>query len=203
MPSTYKHTTKIFGDPECSEITSYFIFKSANNVIWCIESYDGYVFPIAFGNYNAAKRKLTFTKAHSTFYGFNSGDIIFDVTNSNGKIFITPNRDDLRGFFDDTDNVRLNKCEYMLNPSNKLIGSSWKINDDESEGNLYFKSESKVLINGEPRAYILIGNSVGILSDDNPWKEALVGKCNNQRMELHRSGIRNREYPCFTLDRID
>lgn len=203
MPSTYKYTKKVFGDARCSELTSYFIFKSADNVLWCCESSDGYIFPIAIGKYNAANRKLIFSKGHSTFHGFNSGDITFDVMPSNGNLFITQNRDDLEPLFSATEKIRLNRCEYDLNPSNKLIGSSWKIKDGDFETNLYFKTDNKVLLNGEPRVYILIGNALGFLSGDNPTKEAVVGNWRNQSLEIHRSGLRSTDFPWLTLERID
>lgn len=205
MPVTYKYTKKIFGEPSCEQIISYFIFNSADDVIWCLESSDGYIFPIAFGSYNASKHNMVFRKSISSFGAFTGGDITFSVFEKNGRLEISTNRDDVACLLDDSGPSRLNKCDYILTPSGKLVGSSWKFEDYNTNEKvvLYFKSKTEVLLDGEPRGYILIGNTVGILSGDNPAKEAIVGECYERKLNVHRSGYTKRDYPRFELDRAN
>ena len=205
MPATYKYTKKIFGNPSCPEVTSYFIFRSYNDVIWCLESTDGYIFPVAFGAYSSAANKITFTQSYSSFGGFRDGNIVFNAVISNGSLILTPVRRDIEAYFDDNGKTVMKKCDYDLEPSNKLVGTSWKFEDYDTNDKilLYFKSKTEVLLDGEPRGYILMGNTIGILCGDNPGKEALVGTWNERILHVHRSGITKRDYPWFELDRIN
>lgn len=205
MPATYKYTKRVFGEPSCEQITSYFIFNSANDVIWCLESSDGYIFPIAFGSCNFSSHNMVFNQSISSFSAFYDGPIRFSIYEKNGGLEICTNNEYIEFMFDDNGTALLRKCDYTLSSSKNLVGSSWKFEDYNTKEKivLYFKSKTEVLLDGEPHGYILIGNTVGILSGDNPAKEALVGKYYDRKMNIHRSGYTKREYPWFELDRIN
>lgn len=212
FPSTYKYTKKIFGDERCNQIVSYFIFDSPSKIIWCFESYDGYIFPIAMGAYNSAQQTLVFTKQYSTWSAFYMDDkITFKIQTDRNNNIIMNSDEEFSFFFDDNGRSTLIKCDYVLTPSNKLVGSSWKFEETyDNNGEMiteklifYFRSTNEVLLDGEPHIYILIGNTIGILSGDNPEKEALVGKWYDKEMEIHRSGCCKRNYPWFTIKRTN
>ena len=204
MPATYKYTKKIFGDPSCEQITSYFIFNSANDVIWCLESSDGYIFPIAFGSCNFSSHNMVFNQSISSFYAFYGGPIRFSIYEKTGGLEISTNNEYVDEILDNGIAL-LRKCDYTLSPSKNLVGSSWKYEDYNTNEKLvmYFKSTTEVLLDGEPRGYILIGNTVGILTGDNPAKRAFVGKYYDRKMNIHRSGYTKREYPWYEFDRMN
>lgn len=206
-PATYKYIKKVFGEPNYKQITSYFIFNSANSVTWCIESSDGYIFPIAFGSCNLSKHSMVFQRSISSFMGFHQkSSIQFSIFQKNGGLVIS-SKDNPGSLLDDSGTTQLRKCDYVLTPSNKLVGSGWKFEDRNTKEKLvlYFKSKTEVLLDGEPRGYIMIGNTVGILSGDNPAKEALVGKFYGQKLNLHRSGYRTKsdDYPWFEMSKTN
>lgn len=190
-------------------ITLYLIFKSSNDVIWCIKSWDNYLFPVAFGKYNPQRHSILFKRSysHSTWSGFNPADtdLTISISEKNGAVFITSSRDNINHrYLNANGPTRLTKCDSNLTQSDKLVGSSWRYKD-ETTGDmcvLYFKSINEVLVNGESRDYIFIGNSLGFLSGDNPEKEAMVGSCYEQSLQIHRSGYYKRDYPWFTLKKL-
>lgn len=207
MPSTYTYTKKVFGYEDVSHITNYFIFRSANEVIWCIESSDSFLYPVAFGKYDAYAGKLIFTKQHSRYAMFVCNDpIVFKVTMSGGKLGITPLSSDLKNFFEGDERAILTKCDYNLTPSSKLVGTSWKYENYETNEKvtLYFKTKTQVLWDGEPRGYILINDTIGILSGDNPEDEAVVGYVNSNEMSVHRRGYSKSEHSYqITLKKVN
>lgn len=148
---------------------------------------------------------MVFHKSISSFVAFRNGDIVFSVFAKNGYLEISSNGDEVKCLLDESGTSQLHKCDYVLKPSNKLVGSSWKFEDYNTKEKivLYFKSKTEVLLDGEPRGYILIGNTVGILSGDNPEKEAVVGKYYERKLNIHRSGYTKQDYPWFELDRTN
>lgn len=209
VPATYTFTKKVNGDMECDHITSYLIFKSTNDVILCIKSWDNYIFPVAFGKYNPLRHSILFKRSYScsTWGGFYPADTDFTISISekNGAVFITSSCDNINyRCLNENGPTRLTKCDYNITQSDKLVGSSWRY-QDETTGVmlvLYFKSINEVLVNGESRDYIFIGNSLGFLSGDNAENEALVGNCYEQSLQMHPSGYSKKDYPWFTLKKL-
>ena len=200
VPSTYKFTKKVFGNPGVEQVTSYFIFYEANKVIWCLASHDGYIFPVADGSFNLSTRKIVLPKNHLMDEQMN-----LTYSQKNGGIEISYDGDEWLFDYCSNDGVMfLKECDYALTPSGKLVGSSWKYEDSKEKFVLYFLSKTSVLLDGEPRVYMVIDDAIGILSGDNPEDEALVGKWDEQGLYVHRSGFRNKgEYPHLTLKRVN
>lgn len=188
FPSTYK-ITQTFNDDRSPKVTFYFIFKSADEVIWCVESSDGYLFAVAYGVYNKSSQQVVFSKdrVYSSFYALNGGDIKCSLKKQNGALQMSGL---VKGRY-----LPLTKCAD-IQTSSSLSGTSWTGYYDDEELNLFFQSDSEVILNGKPHCYIQIGNKVGFLSDDNPEKEAMVGYVIGEKLMLHRSGTRiNLDYP--------
>lgn len=199
FPSTHSITNKVFGDAEIDEIKSYFLFTNGNNVIWCLESHDNYIYPIGFGLYDKAKSTLTFSNTNnlnkkiSIYY---SGSVVFKVKKVNGSLNLKLISDDgeIWKLLGDTSNwIALTKENYTLKPSNKLVGKGYRGEiSGEIEGetiSIFFKSPTEAIIDGATRGYICIGNSVGIKSGDNPFGECVVGKIVGNELHLQRSGL--------------
>lgn len=207
VPSTYSYTQKIFGEEDIEEIKSYFLFTGGTTVIWCLESHDNFIYPIGFGTYNKAKQTLTFSSTNSlnkkiAIYRGDNPTIVFKLKTQNGNLQLSTNNnnEDLNIFFGDIKNgILLSKEKYVLKPNNKLVGKGYKYEDDDESFALFFKSATEVIIDGATRGYVSIGNTIGIISGDNPAHECVVGKIQGDELVIHRSGFVVREYPPITL----
>ena len=206
-PSTYSYTQKVYGEEKLDEITSVFIFTGGSEVIWCLETHDNFVYPIGFGTYNKAKATITFSATHS----LNKKLAIYDGGNSiekkkkntKGNIQLSTNNDNgtLNAILGDASNgITLTKEKFNLKPSKELVGKGYRY--DRNDGRritLYFRSENEVVIDGVTRGYVCVGNTVGIITGDNPLSEANVCKIIGDTLEMHRSGVEKKEYTTFTL----
>lgn len=208
VPSTYSYTQKIFGEEDIEKIKSYFLFTGGTTVIWCLESHDNFIYPIGFGTYNKAKQTLTFSGTNSlnkkiAIYRGDNPTIVFKLKNLNGNLQLSTNNnnENLNIFFGDIkDGVLLSKEKYVLKPNNKLVGKGYKYEDDEGNSiALFFKSNTEVVIDGATRGYVCIGNTLGIISGDNPTSETAVGKIQGNELVIHRSGLFIYETPDFIL----
>ncbi|MCH5319839.1 MAG: hypothetical protein J1E38_09060 [Paramuribaculum sp.] len=208
FPSTFRYTQYYPDDPKCPEVTSYFIFRSANEVIWCLESDDDYLYAIAYGTYNKSSNTICFSqnKVYSSLNSFRDGDIIFTLRKIDGSLYINSDNRRVSYFLGKAGNyVPLKKCDNIT-PSSSLARTSWKGSYPYSEEQImfYFQSASEVIVDGEPHSYILIEDKVGILSGDNPTDEAFTGVVNGDVLLLHRSGFRkNMNKTWFDLQRSD
>ena len=206
-PSTYSYTQKVYGEEKLDEITSVFIFTGGSEVIWCLETHDNFVYPIGFGTYNKTNATITFSATHSLnkklaiYDGGNS--IVFKVKNTKGNIQLSTNNDNgtLNAILGDASNgITLTKEKFNLKPSKELVGKGYRY--DRNDGRritLYFRSENEVVIDGVTRGYVCVGNTVGIITGDNPLSEANVCKIIGDTLEMHRSGVEKKEYTTFTL----
>jgi hypothetical protein len=116
--------------------------------------------------------------------------------------------DEVVEFFNDGQPFKLNKEKYSLSPNSKLVGTSWRVyNDDGYAITLYFKSEYEVLFNGETCLYTCLGNNVAIKSGDDIHSENLIGTYNSQNIKLCRDGIGRKAsedyFGCLTMKRIE
>ncbi len=209
VPSTHSFTHKVFGDSEIDEIKSYFLFTGGTTVIWCLESYDNYVYPIGFGVYSKAKSTITFSDTNTLnkkISLYNQGSLVFKVKSKNGNLSILPsnktNADGNMSFlFGDIDGwITLTKESYILKPNNKLVGKGFRFDPQEGNGiSIFFKSSTEAIIDGATHGYVCIGNTIGIITDDNIVSECFVGKFSGNELEMHRSGLINEGYPTLIL----
>lgn len=209
FPSTYKYIRTIRDEANIPEVITYFIFNSPSEVIWCVMSSDSELFAIAYGTYNTANQTLVFNnkRIKSSYSGFYNGkSIIFKLQGKNGQVYISCN--DVSGsyFIGDVpgESHALIECVNNIYPSSELVGTAWRATYDDESMDIYFKSASEVILNEEPHTYIMVDNQVGILSGDNPTKEAFVGVLQDGLLYMHRSGFRyNLDYPWITFYRSD
>lgn len=196
FPSTHSITNKVFGDAEIDEIKSYFLFTNGNNVIWCLESHDNYIYPIGFGLYDKAKSTLTFSNTNnlnkkiSIYYG---GPVVFKVKKVNGSLNLKLISDDnyiCKLLGGDTSNwIALTKENYTLKPNNKLVGKGYMAEIEEETTSIFFKSSTEAIIDGATRGYICVGNSLGIIAGDNLNREVVVGMIMENELHLQGSGL--------------
>lgn len=208
-PSTYSFTKKVFGESEIKQVTSYLLFLGGNKVMWCHESHDNYLYPVGVGTYSPAAQTVVFSAANpmnkkiSYYY---SGDIKLSVKKTADGLKVTTDHERFATMVGDT-SVTFKKEQAAIKPSDKLVNTSWSLTGEsagkKNEHNLYFISPTEVILDGEKRAYILVGNAAGMMTGDNPLKEALALRFypGSDKMEGHRTGLRIREYPVFILDR--
>ena len=168
-------------------------------MIWCIESHDGYIFPVAVGSFNQDSHKIVFPQKENTIA--KNGQIKLNFSIKNDKIKISSDNEDFY-WISDEGVMLLTKCDYSLAPSKKLIGTSWKHEDSEFKQILYFKSETEVLVDGEPKLYVAIGDTFGILVGD-IGDEVGVGQWSKEVLYVHLSGVEKKDSPYFTYKRVN
>lgn len=192
IPGTYSFSTKLFGNEGSKEAKypdmtkSYFLILDKNNIIWCMETGDGFLFPAGFGYYDNTGSKLVFKKSKSPYDRLNfyrDGDVEFKLrVNKDGNILLLSDNENVDMYFGDSKGewINLTKEKYTIKPSSKLVGKRYTRTEDKSspDSYLYFKSATEVEIGKEtPKTfgYICIGNCIAIPAGNNPTHEIWVG----------------------------
>lgn len=195
--TTWSYTEHITDGEETFDVKTYFVFISPTDVIWLFGTPKGDMFPVGFGTYNPSTRNLTFTasdKLHkkiSLYYGDNT--IIFKFDPSSGEARLYINDDYLSKFYNNGKNFYMTKTDYTLMPKNDLVGTFWKLEDDDETYIVYFKSWNEAVIHGESEesyAYVYIDDMVSIKTGDNLSDENAIGRYRGgNEMSLCREGI--------------
>lgn len=178
-------------------LSTFFVFTSKTDVVWLFGTPFGNYFPVGFGKYNPSTNNVTFSASHKlhkpiALY-YNVKDIVFNIDRKRKTAVHKAGDKLLDRFYNDGNSFTIVKENFKLTPNSKLVGSTWKLKDDEFE--IFFKTWNEVVLRGGEdgeisRAYVCIGNMIAIKSGDNIDDENLIGTIqNDNEVTLCREGV--------------
>lgn len=212
--TTWSYTERVATDEGYDEVTSYFVFKENNEVIWLMGTPQKNMFPLGFGKYKPSTGEMTFSASDtlhqgiSIYYGIEDA-IVFDVDIAKKTAVLKTDDKWLKPFYNEGNTFSLTEEDYTLEPNEKLVGSNWRGRYGNYSIAFAFKSWNEVAIeeDGEEvlRAYVCFDDMVSIKAGDNLEYENFIGKYfRGNDMTLCRDGIDavSHSDECVTLRRI-
>lgn len=212
--TTLSYTERVVSEENYATITSYFVFRENNEVIWLMGTPQKNMIPLGFGNYNSSTGEMTFSASDtfhqgiSIYYGVEDA-IVFNINLAKKTAMLKTDDKWLKPFYNNGSSFSLTEEFYTLEPSEELVGSLWRGRYGNSSISLSFKSWNEVAIeeDGEEelRAYVCFNDMVSIKAGDNLEYENFIGTyLGGNDMTLCRDGIDavSHSDECVTLRKI-
>ena len=226
--SVWSYTQHLFLKTGNLDVKTYFVFKSSNEVLWLYGTPKEHMFPMGYGNFDPATKKMSFSSTYplhkkiAAYYG-HSDPIVFDFDASAMTAKLNTDGPDwqgtsdgnwiLKSFYNDGLSFSLTKENYTMNVKEDLVGTRWLSQNEYGDTYFTFKAWNEVVVeemeeNGLEKKsclYVLLNNMVSIKLGDGEDENTIGIYYGDNEMTLCQDGLGIENYGggCATLRRVN